>query len=85
MALAGNSWLLAAISVPLTIITIALWWAWVRYANAINPPAPELAPVVKVVRYNSFRSMRSLRKGQRPSDVEMGSGTWSSETTARSR
>lgn len=89
MALAGNSWLLAAISIPLTIITIALWWVWVRYANMMRPPAPELAPVVKVVRYNSFRSLRSSRREQRASDVESGTvsgtATWSSQTTTKSQ
>jgi hypothetical protein len=88
MALAGNSWLRAAISVPLTVITIVLWWAWVRYANVINPPEPELAPVVKFVRYDSFRPLRSSRRGQRSSDIESGTvsgvGTWSSEMTAKS-
>jgi hypothetical protein len=89
MLLAGNAWLLAAISFPLTLVTIACWWAWVRYANVIHPTAPELTPVVKIVRYDSFRSLRSSRRRVRKSDVESGNGsatgTWSTTTTAKSQ
>ena len=27
----SNAWLFAAVSVPLTLITLAVWWLWVRF------------------------------------------------------
>ena len=27
----SNAWLFAAVSVPLTLVTLAIWWLWVRF------------------------------------------------------
>lgn len=27
----SNAWLFAAVSVPLTLVTLAVWWLWVRF------------------------------------------------------
>jgi hypothetical protein len=28
MHVSGNAWLLAAIAIPLTILTVVIWWLW---------------------------------------------------------
>lgn len=37
MAVSANAWLLAAIAVPLTIITIATWWTWTHCKISVRP------------------------------------------------
>ena len=37
MAISANAWLLAAIAVPLTIITIATWWTWTHCKISVRP------------------------------------------------
>lgn len=33
MQVANNVWLLAVISIPLTLFTLLLWWGWVAYTK----------------------------------------------------
>ncbi len=33
--LTSNAWVFAAVSVPLTILTIVIWWAWIRFQASI--------------------------------------------------
>lgn len=76
MFLTNNTWLLAAISVPLTIFTILLWWGWVYYTEVtpvINPNSPN---PVTMQRSNSFRSIVSSKKKRtfNKEDLEPGLG-----------
>lgn len=81
MRLSNNAWLLAAISIPLTIITIALWGTWV-YFTKVTPPAtmehPSTIPAILRRRQSSFKSILSSRKFARKSRQ-------SSPTTPNSR
>lgn len=72
LALSGNAWILAAITFPLTAITIALWWTWTTWTNMVRPPTTEQTHIRKVVRYNSFRSLLSSRRGRELHDLEEG-------------
>ena len=45
MHISQHAWLLAAIAVPLTIATIAIWWTWV-YFNVV-PKAPTKHQIVQ--------------------------------------
>jgi hypothetical protein len=97
MRVSNNVWLLAAISVPLTIATILLWWGWVHFAKLEPMADPKQAGRVTLQRAHSFRSMVSAKKKQK--DLERGQSfplqdvrsptfrhapsvpTWSSDTT----
>jgi hypothetical protein len=40
MTLSVDTWLLAAIALPLTAATIILWWAWVYFTKVVVPSVP---------------------------------------------
>lgn len=61
MALTSNWWLLAAISIPLTVFTIIVWWAWVRYAETVT--LPQRSDRVGQL-HNRFRSFIALGKNK---------------------
>ncbi|KUJ20793.1 uncharacterized protein LY89DRAFT_640613 [Mollisia scopiformis] len=73
MNVAPNVWLLAAIAVPLTLLTILLWWTWVHFTE-VKPMFNPLQPgTVTLQRQHSFRSMVSSKKSrQKQGDLEMG-------------
>ncbi|KAF4626596.1 hypothetical protein G7Y89_g11562 [Cudoniella acicularis] len=80
MQVADNVWLLAAISIPLTVLTIVIWWFWVSFTKIEPPPADEHTVSVehhaypKILRRGS--TLRSLipspRKKKRQNDEESG-------------
>jgi hypothetical protein len=100
MRVANNVWLLAAISVPLTIGTLMLWWGWVYFAKERIAADPKQPGNVTLQRAHSFRSIVSAKKKQK--DLESGLAfppqntrsptfrntpsipTWSSDTTVKS-
>ncbi|KAL2047080.1 hypothetical protein N7G274_001099 [Stereocaulon virgatum] len=44
-----NAWLFAAISVPLTLITLCVWWLWAQVqARQMHPQAESLTPLKRV-------------------------------------
>lgn len=49
MAVSANAWLLAAIAVPLTIITIATWWTWTHCKISVRPK------VFRQLRFSNFK------------------------------
>lgn len=74
MSVAPNAWLLAAIAVPLTVLTIGLWYGWV-YFTRDSPIVDRLHPgVVTLQKQNSFKTIVSSRKKRtgREGDLEMG-------------
>lgn len=60
MKITENSWILAAISVPLTALTIILWWAWVYLTEAKKEVL--VSKKSDSGRQDSFRSFISSRK-----------------------
>jgi len=40
MQVSTNAWLLAAIAVPLTVLTVAIWILWVRHSKFNDPILP---------------------------------------------
>jgi len=73
MKVSDKVWLLAAISVPLTLFTIMLWWFCVHFTKVEPKVSPEQPGVVTLQRAHSFRSMISVKKKQR--DLESGLGS----------
>jgi hypothetical protein len=70
MRVSNKVWLLAAISVPLTLFTIMLWWFWVHFTKVEPKVDPEQPGIVTLQRAHSFRSMVSAKKKQK--DLESG-------------
>jgi hypothetical protein len=67
MRLSNNAWLLAAIAIPLTVLTIALWGTWV-YFTKVTPTTHEhqnTLPAILRRRQSSFKSILSSRKSAR--------------------
>lgn len=60
MTVTENSWILAAISVPLTAFTIILWWAWV-YLTEVKKEVI-VSEKSDSGRQDSFRSFLSSRR-----------------------
>ncbi|KAF5876967.1 uncharacterized protein Bfra_001325 [Botrytis fragariae] len=81
MTITENSWILAAISIPLTALTIILWWAWV-YLSEVKKEvtASEKSDSSRQDSFRSFisssrKSFRSYsisRNRLRKSDIEAG-------------
>ncbi len=76
MRLSSKSWLLAAISIPLTVFTIMLWWTWVHFTKlpVLEIPYP-LAPPHITRRQNTLKSLASKlslkkRRGRKVTDDE---------------
>jgi hypothetical protein len=81
MRLSNNAWLLAAIAIPLTLLTIALWATWV-YFTRVTPPTvdepPRTLPAILRRRQSSFKSILSSRKNrQAPASIQISHGFWS--------
>jgi hypothetical protein len=60
-----NAWLLAAVAVPLTVVTIGLWACWVHFTKVVPPPVsdhPNTLPSILRRRQSSFKSMLSSRR-----------------------
>ncbi|KAF8849338.1 hypothetical protein BDZ45DRAFT_732300 [Acephala macrosclerotiorum] len=72
--LATNVWLLAVIAIPLTAITIGLWWTWVFFTEVKPTPDPLQPGIVTLQRQHSFRSMVSSKKRSKKNDLESGLG-----------
>jgi hypothetical protein len=72
MKLSVDTWLLAAIALPMTAVTIILWWAWVYFAKVIVPPvlSPQESTIMK--RQSSFFSFTTSKKKKQPVDEESG-------------
>jgi hypothetical protein len=64
--------MLAAFAIPLTAITVAIWWTWVRFFAEVEIPLTQEVTITRINRLNSFRSIFSKRKRQ-SSDLETGS------------
>ncbi|KAF7889981.1 uncharacterized protein EAF02_002396 [Botrytis sinoallii] len=60
MTITENSWILAAISIPLTALTIFLWWAWV-YLTEVKKEVM-VSEKSNSGRQDSFRSFISSRR-----------------------
>jgi hypothetical protein len=65
MKLTGNAWLLPAISVPLTLLTLALWAFWVFLMKVTPLPMSERPTPPNILRRSSFRSVRSALSWKR--------------------
>lgn len=62
MKLSDNVWLLAAIAIPLTVITIAFWAVWVHFTNVALPSPPvEEHSTPNILGESSFRSVFSWK------------------------
>ncbi len=72
MRVATNVWLLAAIAIPLTLLTIGLWWTWVHFTEVKPAPDPLQPGVVTLQRQHSFRSIVSSKKKHKQHDLEKG-------------
>jgi low temperature requirement protein LtrA len=70
MRVSNKVWLLAAISVPLTLFTILLWWGWVHFTKVEQTMDPEQPGIVTLQRAHSFRSVISAKKKKK--DLESG-------------
>ncbi|KAE8444552.1 hypothetical protein EG329_014476 [Mollisiaceae sp. DMI_Dod_QoI] len=70
MRVATNVWLLAAIAIPLTLLTIGLWWTWVHFTEVKPAPDPLQPGVVTLQRQHSFRSIVSSKKKHKQHDLE---------------
>jgi len=80
MKLSDNAWLLAAIAVPLTVVTVALWGTWVYFSKVTPPPVneqPNTLPAILRRRQSSFKSILTSRKKQRPSPKLQSTSNWS--------
>ena len=64
VVLGANAWLFAAISVPLTLSTLAVWWVWVRFqacqATRIDPSARREKSVLLKELFKPRRSIESV-------------------------
>jgi hypothetical protein len=70
MRLSNNAWLLAAIAIPLTVLTVGLWGAWVYFMRVTPPPVderPNTFPAILRQRSSSFKSILSSRKNRQSS------------------
>jgi hypothetical protein len=72
MKISANAWLLAAVAVPLTILTILTWWLWVYFTKVAPMVDPQRPDIVTLQRQNTFRSFTSPKKKQRKDDLESG-------------
>ncbi|KAL2063166.1 hypothetical protein VTL71DRAFT_6238 [Oculimacula yallundae] len=83
-----NVWLLAAISIPFTLLTFVLWWAWVHFTKVEAAVSDENPDIPMLKRKHSIRSTVSLKKGKPTLDLESGLrlpsqvSTWNSTRTA---
>ncbi|KAM3076430.1 hypothetical protein ACMFMG_007246 [Clarireedia jacksonii] len=77
MTLTGNAWILAAVSVPLTAVTIMLWWIWVclaerRTLGHLNWPHMFRSNLINHC-LSTKRKRNDLISGEvRPRDIENG-------------
>ena len=69
----SSAWLLAALAIPLTAITVAIWWTWVRFFTEVKTPLTQQITITRIKRTDSFWSVFSKRKRQ-GSDLEAGRG-----------
>jgi hypothetical protein len=67
--------MLAAFAIPLTAVTIAIWWTWVRFFTEMEIPLTQEVTITRINRKDSFRSIFSKRKRQ-SSDLESGSNVF---------
>lgn len=78
MTLTENSWILAAISIPLTTFTIDLWWAWVYFTEEMtdsessNHSRLESFRLVVSSSKNSFKNLSIFGRKRRELDIEGG-------------
>ncbi|KAF2084392.1 hypothetical protein K490DRAFT_49258, partial [Saccharata proteae CBS 121410] len=81
LKLATNSWLLAAIALPLTLFTVVLWWICVRYRSSALPPSIIVHRCPR--RDSSLLSLLGLTKRHQERDIESfgASSTFSSSKT----
>ena len=79
----ARAWLLAAIAVPLTLLTIGMWWIWVQYTNGSLPSISRDHSLSKLQQQNKFWSTLLSKKKQRPSDIECGIASDQSEILQR--
>lgn len=63
VVLLSNAWLFVAICVPLTLVTIIIWWAWVRCQ--VRPARSIREPIALQAVVASGLKMRRLRAGLR--------------------
>ncbi|KAG4422124.1 hypothetical protein IFR04_004751 [Cadophora malorum] len=72
MHVSTDVWLLAAISVPLTLITVVLWWAWVHFTKVEPTQSPENPRIVTLQLRNWIRSKRAEKS--KSNDIKDGIG-----------
>ena len=80
MAVSANAWLLAAIAVPLTIVTIATWWIWTncniaarpKFLQALSPPKFRLPKFQFHPRSQYFAREREKQRLRNLVDLETG-------------
>ncbi|KAG9233395.1 hypothetical protein BJ875DRAFT_464248 [Amylocarpus encephaloides] len=71
MTLSKNFWLLFAIAIPLTLVTILLWWGWVHLTSG---PDLSPSPPPEYQRQFSFRIMGRKSGLEKEKDLEAGKG-----------
>ncbi|KAH8648291.1 hypothetical protein BGZ60DRAFT_423072 [Tricladium varicosporioides] len=72
LQISSRAWMLAAFAIPLTAITVAIWWVWVRFFTEVKTSMTQEINITRINRLDSFRSVFSKRKRQN-SDLEAGS------------
>jgi hypothetical protein len=72
MSLSVDTWLLAAIALPLTAVTIILWWAWVYFTKVVVPLVPSSPETTAIQHQNSILSFTAPRKKKQQVDEESG-------------
>ncbi|OCK74722.1 hypothetical protein K432DRAFT_363217 [Lepidopterella palustris CBS 459.81] len=72
MQISTSAWLLAAIAIPLTFLTIAIWWIWVYYKNSVSLKISQLNGPRKYSLSSSLRFLIRRRNKTASSDLESG-------------
>jgi hypothetical protein len=70
MTLSVDTWLLAAIALPLTAATIILWWAWVYFTKVVVPSVPSSLEAAAIQRQSSFLTFTASKKKKKQVDEE---------------
>ncbi|KAF2465827.1 uncharacterized protein BDR25DRAFT_83267 [Lindgomyces ingoldianus] len=85
MQVSRSAWLLAAISIPLTVLTIATWWSWVHLHLRVPPKLSLPGCSIRRVDFRDRLQSIRLQLGRRAfPDLESGSNLRSSEGCAPS-
>ncbi|KAL2049176.1 hypothetical protein ABVK25_010526 [Lepraria finkii] len=67
LVVCSNAWLFAAISIPLTLGTLAIWWLWVRFQ------VRRIRPLARSINFASLKMLLTPRR-KIPRSLELESG-----------